>query len=110
MTSCRRLAFSSSDESFTSAGALETPVDRIPGLTNVRFKDLSSFLRTNNPTIMFDFMGEEAQKCLNAPTIIFNTFDTMELEVLGAITAKHPRIYTIGPLPLLCHRQVMLKP
>ncbi|KAL6959400.1 7-deoxyloganetin glucosyltransferase [Sarracenia purpurea var. burkii] len=97
---------SSSDESFTSDGAPETPVDWIPGLTNVRFKDLPSFLRTNNPAIMFDFMGEESQKCLNAPAIIFNTFDTMELEVLGAIAAKHPRIYTIGPLPLLCRRQV----
>ncbi|TYI54200.1 hypothetical protein E1A91_D11G059000v1, partial [Gossypium mustelinum] len=33
--------------------------------------------------------------------IIFNTFDELEHEVLEAIVAKFPRIYTLGPLNLL---------
>jgi UDP:flavonoid glycosyltransferase YjiC (YdhE family) len=38
---------------------------------------------------------------LNSSTIIFNTFDEFENEVLEAISAMFPRIYNIGPLPLL---------
>ncbi|XP_052197108.1 linamarin synthase 1-like [Diospyros lotus] len=91
------------DESFMIDGTLDTPVDLIPGMRNIRLKDLPSFLRTTDPnSIMFDFMGEEAQNCLKAPTIIFNTFDQLEQEVLDAIATKFPHFYTIGPLTLLC--------
>ncbi|XP_021301175.1 7-deoxyloganetin glucosyltransferase-like isoform X2 [Herrania umbratica] len=44
---------------------------------------------------------KKARNCLKAPAIIFNTFDEFEHEVLVAIAAKFPRIYTTGPLPLL---------
>lgn len=48
-------------------------------------------------------MGEEAQDCLNASAMIFNTFDAFEHEVLEAFVSKfnYRNIYTIGPLPLL---------
>ncbi|KAI8032077.1 Linamarin synthase 2 [Camellia lanceoleosa] len=99
----RRGIFPFKDENFMSDGTLDTPIDWIPGMRNIRLKDLPSFLRTTNPNaIMFDFMGEEAQNCLKAPAIIFNTFDAFEQEVLEAIVSKFPRIYNIGPLPLLC--------
>ncbi|MBA0551843.1 hypothetical protein Golob_022704 [Gossypium lobatum] len=71
-------------------------------MSNIQLRDLPSFIRANNPNdIMFDFMGSEAQNCLKAPAIIFNTFDEFEHEVLKAIAAKFPGIYTIGPLHLL---------
>ncbi|KAA8530836.1 hypothetical protein F0562_005540 [Nyssa sinensis] len=90
------------DENFISDGTLDTPIDWIPGMNNIRLKDLPSFLRTTDPNdIMFDFLGEEAQNCLKAPAIIFNTFDAFEDEVLKAIASKFPNIYTIGTLPLL---------
>ncbi|KAF8406032.1 hypothetical protein HHK36_008112 [Tetracentron sinense] len=91
------------DESYISNGFLDTPIDWIPGMSNIRLKDLPSFARTTDPNdIMFDFMGEEAQNCLNAPAIIFNTFDDLEREVLDAIIEpKFPPIYTIGPLSML---------
>ncbi|PPR96434.1 hypothetical protein GOBAR_AA24229 [Gossypium barbadense] len=74
----------------------------VPGLSNIRFRDLSSFIRANNPNdIIFDFLSSEAQNCLNAPAIIFNTFDELEHEVLKAIAAKFPRVYKLGPLHLL---------
>ena len=92
----------SADENFMSDGTLETPIDWIPGMRNIRLKDLLNHLRTTTPNaIMYDFMGEEAQNCLKAPTIIFNTFDAFEQEVLEAKVARFPQIYTIGPLPLL---------
>ncbi|XVF61611.1 hypothetical protein PTKIN_Ptkin08bG0144400 [Pterospermum kingtungense] len=90
------------NENFLTDGTLETPIDWIPGMSNICLRDIPSFIRANNPDdIMFDFMGSEAQNCLKAPAIIFNTFDEFEHEVLEAIAAKFPRIYTTGPLPLL---------
>jgi hypothetical protein len=71
-------------------------------MKNIRLMDLPSFIRTTDITeTMFDFMGSEAQNCLNSPAIIFNTFDELEHEVLEAISTKFPRIYNIGPLSLL---------
>ncbi|PSS26568.1 UDP-glycosyltransferase [Actinidia chinensis var. chinensis] len=79
------------DKKFMSDGTLDTPIDWIPGMRNIRLKDLPSFLRTTDPNdIMFDFMGEEAQNCLNATTIIFNTFDAFEHEVLEAVAEILP--------------------
>ncbi|TXG60178.1 hypothetical protein EZV62_014751 [Acer yangbiense] len=66
------------DEKFFSDGTLDKTVEGIPGMSNILFKDLPSFIRTTDPNdIMFDFMGSEAQKCLTSPGIIFNTFDQL---------------------------------
>ncbi|KAL5537919.1 hypothetical protein UlMin_044235 [Ulmus minor] len=90
------------DENFMHDGTLEAPIDWIPGMKDIKLKDLPSFIRTTDPDdIMFDFQGSEAQNCLKSSAIIFNTFDELEHEVLEAITLKFPNIYTIGPLPLL---------
>ncbi|PON90922.1 UDP-glucuronosyl/UDP-glucosyltransferase [Trema orientale] len=90
------------DENFMHDGTLDTPIDWIPGMKNIRLKDMPSFIRTQTlDSIMFDFMGSEARNCLKSSGIIFNTFHKFEHEVLEAISAKFPNIYTIGPLPLL---------
>ncbi|XVF61594.1 hypothetical protein PTKIN_Ptkin08bG0142600 [Pterospermum kingtungense] len=90
------------DENFVSDGILDTAIDWIPGMSNMRLKDIPSFIRTIDPNdIMFDFMGSEAQNCLKSSAIIFNTFDELEHEVLEAIVAQFPHFYTIGPLTLL---------
>ncbi|KAJ1382000.1 UDP-glycosyltransferase family, conserved site [Sesbania bispinosa] len=83
--------------------ALDMPIDWIPGMKNIRLRDMPSFIRTTNlDETMFDFMGSEVKNCLTSSGIIFNTFQEFELEVLNAIKAKFPNIYNIGPLPLLC--------
>lgn len=91
------------DKSFMHDGKLDTPIDWIPGMKNIRLKDLPSFMRvTDTKDIMFDFLGSEAQNCLNSSAIIFNTFDEFEYEVLQEISERFPRnIYNIGPLSLL---------
>ena len=71
-------------------------------MKNIRLKDLPSFIRTTDTNeTLFDFLGSEAQNCLNSSAIIFHTFDELEYEVLEAISAMFPRIYNIGPIPLL---------
>ncbi|XP_042026245.1 7-deoxyloganetin glucosyltransferase-like [Salvia splendens] len=92
------------NEDYLSDGTLETPVDWVPGMPNIRLKDLPSFFQTTDPNdIMFDFLGEEAQSCLKASAIIFNTFQELEKEALEALISKfnYTNFYTIGPLPLL---------
>ncbi|THG11482.1 hypothetical protein TEA_011190 [Camellia sinensis var. sinensis] len=77
-------------------------IDWIPGMRNIRLKDMPSFIRTTDPNdILFNYQSEEVQNCLKASAIIFNTFDTLEHEVLQAIASKFHNIYTIGPLSLL---------
>ncbi|KAK9284707.1 hypothetical protein L1049_023883 [Liquidambar formosana] len=91
------------DESFNHDGTLDTPIDwDIPGMPNMRLRDIPSFIRTTDPNdIMLNFEGGEAQNCLKSSAIIFNTFDELEQEVLEAIKSKFPNIYTVGPLTLL---------
>ncbi|KAK9939554.1 hypothetical protein M0R45_016246 [Rubus argutus] len=90
------------DESFMHDGTLEQPIDWIPGMKNIRLKDMPSFIRvTDANDIMFDFMRSQAQNSLKSSAIIFNTFDEFEQEVLEEISAMFPYIYTIGPLAVL---------
>ena len=77
-------------------------IDWTPGMKNMRLKDLPTVIRiTDTNEIMFDFVRSETKNCLNSSAIIFNTFDELEYKALEAISAICPRIYIIGPLPLL---------
>ncbi|XP_026434303.1 linamarin synthase 1-like [Papaver somniferum] len=87
---------------------LDEVLDWVPGMKNIRFRDLPSFIGTSNPEddIMFNFMGGEAQSCLNESSIIFNTFDNLEQEVLDAVSSIFPgSIYTIGPIAMLIKQE-----
>ncbi|KAK2388608.1 linamarin synthase [Trifolium repens] len=87
------------DEKFVVDGTLETSIDWIPGMKDIKLKDLPSFMRvTDLNDIMFDFMGSEAQNCLRSSTILINTFEELEKDALETLRAKNPNIYTIGPL------------
>ncbi|XP_016740785.1 UDP-glycosyltransferase 85A8-like isoform X1 [Gossypium hirsutum] len=87
---------------FQSETFLDEPIDWVPGMSNIRLRDFPSFVRANDPNdILFDYLGSEAQNCLKASAIIFNAFEEFEHEVLDAIAAKFPRIYTVGPLHLV---------
>ncbi|KAI6692094.1 hypothetical protein NL676_019804 [Syzygium grande] len=90
------------DEDFLNNGTLDDPVDWIPGIRNIRLRDIPSFIRTTDlNNILFDFAGEEVQHCLKSSAILFNTFNEFEHEVLEKIADISPRIYCTGPLSLL---------
>ncbi|CAA3029844.1 7-deoxyloganetin glucosyltransferase-like [Olea europaea subsp. europaea] len=90
------------DENFMENGLLDTPVNWIPGMKNMRLKDMPSLIRTTNPDdILLNYLGDEAQNILKASAIIINTFNDLEHEVLEAISPISPPIYTVGPLALL---------
>ncbi|CAN6272293.1 unnamed protein product [Urochloa humidicola] len=89
------------DQSLLTNGYLEsTVIDWIPGMPPTRLGEFSSFLRTTDPNDFgLRFNESEANKCVQAAgALIVNTFDALEADVLAALRAEYPRIYTIGPL------------
>ena len=81
---------------------METTIDWIPGIKEIRLKDLPSFIRTTNPDeFMLDFIQWECGRTRRASAIILNTFDALEHDVLEAFSSILPPVYSIGPLNLL---------
>ncbi|KAF8739378.1 hypothetical protein HU200_013862 [Digitaria exilis] len=87
------------DESYLTNGYLDkTVIDWIPGMPPISLGDFSSFLRTTDPNDFgLRFNESEANNCTKAGALILNTFDALEADVLAALRAQYPRIYTIGP-------------
>ncbi|XP_058778824.1 7-deoxyloganetin glucosyltransferase-like [Vicia villosa] len=93
------------DESYLTNGHLETKVDWIPGLKNIRLKDIVDFIRTTDPNdIMLNFLIDMADRFDRDSTIILNTFDELESDVINALFSMFPSIYPIGPLPALLNQ------
>ncbi|KAG9451452.1 hypothetical protein H6P81_011417 [Aristolochia fimbriata] len=93
------------DESYlTDRDFLDSVIDCIPGLVkNFRFRDIPSFVRTTNPDeIMLNYVNREAQRASKAAAVVLNTFYELEREVLDSMASILPRIYSVGPLQILC--------
>ncbi|KAF3660940.1 UDP-glycosyltransferase 85A1 [Capsicum annuum] len=98
------------DENDITNGYLETTVDWVPGMRDMRLKDFPSFIRTTDPNdIMLNFFlnETETERISKATAIILNTFDAFEHDVLHALLTIHPNIYTIGPLQLLLNDTIV---
>ncbi|XP_037431743.1 7-deoxyloganetin glucosyltransferase-like [Triticum dicoccoides] len=84
---------------------LDTPVEDVPGLRNMRFRDFPTFICSPAP-LPYDFMLHFAlritERSVGASAMMVNTFGDLEGEVVAATEALGmPKVYTIGPLPLL---------
>ena len=93
------------DKSYLSNGYLDIVIDWIPGMRDIRLKDLPSFVRTTDPNdIIFNFISESVERAPKASGIVVHTFNALEQEVLDALSTMFPRVHAIGPLqPLLNH-------
>ncbi|CAK8533437.1 unnamed protein product [Lathyrus sativus] len=93
------------DVSYLTNGHLETKVDWIPGLKNFRLKDIVDFIRTTDPNdIMLEFLIDMADKIHRDSTIILNTFNELESDVINALFSMVPSLYPIGLLPSLLNQ------
>ncbi|RWR89931.1 UDP-glucosyl transferase 85A2 [Cinnamomum micranthum f. kanehirae] len=93
------------DESYLTNGYLDTRINWIKGMKDIRLRDLPSFVQTTDPNdIMFNFAGGEAQKTFKSSALILNTFHDLEHEVLTALTSMFPHVYSIGSLSLLLNQ------
>ncbi|KAJ4820345.1 UDP-Glycosyltransferase superfamily protein [Rhynchospora pubera] len=90
------------DEAQLNDGYIEMPLDWIPGMKNMRLRDMPSFVRTTDPNdIMLNYLNKESWRSTKATAIVLNTFDELEQTVLDTLRTMFPTIYTVGPLSLL---------
>ncbi|KMZ59966.1 Flavonoid glucosyltransferase, family GT1 [Zostera marina] len=95
------------DESYVVNGYLETPLDWINGMSNIRLKDMPPFIRTTDVNdFMVNFLILQTHRASTAKSIILNTFYDFEHSVLEEMKSILPPIYDIGPLDLLCNQIV----
>ncbi|KAG5520362.1 hypothetical protein RHGRI_033065 [Rhododendron griersonianum] len=90
------------DASYVTNGYLDTIIDWIPGMKDIRLKDLPSYIQTtesNDKT--FEFCMEAAERSSKASAIILHTFEELEQDLLNALASIFPFVYSIGPLQLL---------
>jgi hypothetical protein len=74
-------------------GYLDTAIDWIPGMPDIRLKDIPSFIRTTDPDdVMLNFDGGEAQNARKARGVILNTYDALEQDVVNALRCEFPRV------------------
>ncbi|XP_008811183.2 7-deoxyloganetin glucosyltransferase-like [Phoenix dactylifera] len=93
------------DERCLTNGYLDTVIDWIPGMKDIRLRDLTSFLRTTDPDdSLLKTEMEETNNTFRAWGLILNTFDRMECNVLDALKRMFPRMYTVGPLSALLNQ------
>ncbi|XP_054795272.1 7-deoxyloganetin glucosyltransferase-like [Prosopis cineraria] len=89
------------DESQLTDEYLDTKLDWLSGMKNIRLKDLQSYA---NDYLMLNFVINEQQTARAAQAIIFNTFSEFESEALDTLSSIFPPIYTVGPVPLLLNQ------
>ncbi|KAB1220555.1 UDP-glycosyltransferase 85A7 [Morella rubra] len=95
------------NESYLTNGYLDTVIDWIPGMRDIRLRDLPAFIRKIDPTdIIFNFAIEMVEKAHKASGVVIHTFDALEREVLEALSPMFPHLYAIGPLQLLLNQSL----
>ncbi|KAL6961948.1 7-deoxyloganetin glucosyltransferase [Sarracenia purpurea var. burkii] len=93
------------DESYLTNGYLDTVINWIPGMKDIRLKDLPSFIRSTDPNnIPFNFCMEATERSPKASAIILHTFDALEPDLLHTLRSMFPSIYPIGPLQTLLNQ------
>ncbi|CAA7013332.1 unnamed protein product [Microthlaspi erraticum] len=87
---------------------LETEIDWIPSMKNIRLNDFPDFvLETDHQPLMLNFIKHVTGRCKRASAIVINTFDDLERDVISSLRSiLHPRIYPVGPLPVLENREI----
>ncbi|XP_021807928.1 7-deoxyloganetin glucosyltransferase-like [Prunus avium] len=94
------------DESCLKNGYLDKVIDWIPGMKDIRLRDLPTFIQTtNHDDVMFNFCMEATDKVDKASAVVFLTFDALEKDVMDALSSMLiPPLYTIGPIQLLLNQ------
>jgi len=88
-------------------GYLDTLVEDVPGLRSMRLRDFPSFIRTTDPDeFMVNYALRVTERAAGASAMILNSFGDLEGEAVEAMEALGlPKVYTLGPLPLLAHEE-----
>jgi hypothetical protein len=73
----------------------------------MRLRDMASVVRTTDPDdpVLRIVLAHMQALRTAATAVVLNTFGELEGEVVAAMSAVLPPIYTVGPLPLLTEEQ-----
>ncbi|KAL3736492.1 hypothetical protein ACJRO7_025439 [Eucalyptus globulus] len=90
------------DESQLTNGYGNTPIDWIPGMKNMRLRDMPHFFRVcGSDDTLINFTADSGHKTDDATMTIVHTFEALEPDVLQALSSMIPRVYAVGPLHLM---------
>ncbi|KAL8103696.1 7-deoxyloganetin glucosyltransferase-like [Apium graveolens] len=94
------------DESCLTNGYLDTIIDWIPGMRDIRLRDMPSQIRiTDSNDFLFNFFLECTQRARNGTAIVLHTFDYLEQELVNVISSMFTStVYTIGPQQMLLNQ------
>ncbi|KAF7848742.1 hypothetical protein BT93_L1604 [Corymbia citriodora subsp. variegata] len=93
------------DECQLMNGYGNTPIDWIPGIKNLRLRDMPHFFRIiGSDDTLFNLSADTGDRTGDAIATIVHTFEALEPDVLQALSSMIPRIYAIGPLHLMINR------
>ncbi|CAH2068925.1 unnamed protein product [Thlaspi arvense] len=89
------------DTSDLTNGYLEKIIDWIPGMKDIRLRDLPSPFRTTDPNdVWYNAYIKSTQNAAKASANIIHTFDALEADVLHVLSSMFPQVHTIGPIQL----------
>ncbi|KAL7167730.1 hypothetical protein ACSBR2_038231 [Camellia fascicularis] len=95
------------DASYLTNGYLDTEIDWIPGMKDIRLKDLPTLFQTTDVNEqMFNLLMEAAQRTCEASAFCVHTFDALEENLLDVLSSMFPHVYTIGPIQLLLNQKL----
>ena len=102
---CHDSVHHDADESCLTNGYLETIVDWIPGMPDIRLRDLPSHIRiVEADDFMFKYFMECTQRAKNGTALVIHTFDDLEQELVNVLSSMFPKVYTIGPQQMLLNQ------
>ncbi|KAK4774821.1 hypothetical protein SAY86_009756 [Trapa natans] len=92
------------DETYLTNGYLDTTIDWIPGMKQLRLGDLPSYIRcTDQNDFGLNVCIESTSLARKAAAVVLHTLEALEQDVLDALSATLQRpVYAIGPFqPLI---------
>ncbi|PRQ52303.1 putative 7-deoxyloganetin glucosyltransferase [Rosa chinensis] len=94
------------DESCLTNGYLDKVIDWIPGMKDIRLRDLPTNFQVTNPDdSVWNLVLEVIEGLGKAEAVVLHTFDALEEDVVEALSSMlHSRVYAIGPLQSLLNR------
>lgn len=87
---------------------LKTEIYWIPSMNTIQLKDFPDFIiKSDHQHLMLNFIMHVTQRSKRASAIMINTFENLEHDVVSSLRSIiHPRIYPVGPLPMLEDREI----
>uniref|UniRef100_A0ACD5WCS5 Uncharacterized protein n=1 Tax=Avena sativa TaxID=4498 RepID=A0ACD5WCS5_AVESA len=84
---------------YKTDGSLDAPLEWMPGMKGMRLKDMPTFCHTADADdALLRIHLDQMRVVAASKAIVINTFHGIEKDVLDALAAVLPPVYTVGPL------------